>query len=56
MKNTELMFFNYIEYFLAQSYHQLGKFFSLVMNFFLTLYRILYFQFTFQVPQFPHKG
>lgn len=52
MKNTELNFLNYTEYFLAQSYHRLGKFFSLVMNFFLTLYRILHFL----VPQFPHRG
>lgn len=52
MKNIELIYFNYTEYFLAQSYQQLGKFFSLVMNFFLTLCRILYFL----VPQFPHRG
>lgn len=30
MKNTEHIFISYVEYFLARSYHQLGKFFSLV--------------------------
>lgn len=37
MKNTEYILINYVEYFLAHSYHQLGKLFSLVMNLFFDL-------------------
>ena len=37
MKNTEHIFISYVEYFLAHSYHELGKFFSLVINFFFDL-------------------
>lgn len=37
MKNKERILISYVEYFLAHSNHQLGMFYSFVMNFFFDL-------------------